>query len=418
MRRLVWLLAFVSILAVVLAACSSPLGDDDPEPTATTVAEQASPTPTVATPASTAGEETEVENTPSAPEPTATSTVAPTPSARASTTAASTPTEEPLPTDGAEMAIDGQPITAVTQGDETGRTLYATAGETLWRSSDGGREWTEAGDGDFGPMIVAVNEPNVLYSGDRGGCGRGFSFFEFRRSSNAGRDWETVPENVDIQPMLAYEARDALYLFGSNCGLSLSTDGGSTWAPIVDLNGEEVFAVATERSDPLAQIIVVAATEGGTGRLFLIDTEDPVRPLFVGALIQYWGDAAIDWSDGRIVVAHSHMVGVSDDGGASWSWSRDGLEDATISVDPLFEAIPDDETDPFRRFDFVRIDPTDRDRIWLGGSRGAYLSTDGGQTWDRVGDEVAITGLALSSVTDRAFIASDSGVRLWELGES
>ena len=418
MKRFLNVLGIVSAFAVVLAACSSPLGDDDTESTPTVNPVSASATATVASPPSASEAETAIEITPSAPAPTASVIATATPSLGTSTGPAVTATEEPLPSDGAELTINGDPITAIVPGDETGRRLYATAGDSLWRSTDGGRTWAEAGEGDHGPMIVALNEPDVLYSGDRGGCGRGFSFFEFRRSSDAGRTWETAPESVDFEPFLAYEARDALYLYGSNCGLSVSSDAGTTWEPVADLNGEEIFAVATERSDPLAQIIVVAATEGGTGRLFLFDTDDPGRPLFLGALVQFWGDAAIDWTNGRIVVAHSHLVGVSDDGGQTWSWSRDGLEDATFSVDPFFEPLPEDEVDPFRRFDFVRIDRTDRDRIWLGGSRGAHFSSDGGMTWDRVGDGVPITGIVLSTVSDRVFISSDSGTRLWALSDS
>ncbi len=302
----------------------------------------------------------------------------------------------------------------IVAGDDSSRTMFARAGGKLWRTNDGGRAWSEAGDGDVGPVVVALNEQNVLYSGDRGGCGRGFSFHDFRRSTDAGRTWETITNNVDIEPFLAYEVPNAAYVYGSNCGLIVSTDGGMTWDLNPDLIGEEIFAIATDRSIPMAQVIVVAATEGGTGRLFLLDTTDPARPLFVGALTQYWGDAAIDWADGRIVIAHAHLVGVSDDGGETWSWSRNGLEDATFSVDPLFEPIPEEEMNPFRRFEVVRIDPADRDRIWIGGTHGAFLSLDAGETWTRVGDDVEVTGIAISTITDRVLVSSASGTRLWD----
>lgn len=403
-------------MAALLIACSSPLGDDDGE------AETATTEPSLATAsealdivaAITATEITpEIERspdelTPTETEPAATST-------RMIGTAMPTPTDEPLPTDGAEMRIDGDAITMIIQGSDTGRTMYAIAGGAFWRTNDGGRSWSEAGDGDVDNVQVAINEQNVIYTGDRGGCGRGFSFQDFRRSTDAGRTWESVEASADFEPMLAYEASGAAYVYGSSCGLSVSVDGGSTWQAVPDLNGEEIFAVATERTDPMTQIVVVAATEGGTGRLFLFDTSDPARPLFIGALAQFWGDAAVDWRDGRIVLAHAHLVGVSDDGGETWNWSRNGLDDATFSVDPLFEPLPESEMEPFRRFDIVRIDPTNRDRIWIGGSRGAFLSTDGGETWERVGDDVAITGIVISTLTDRVLISSAEGTRLWNL---
>lgn len=406
---------------MLFAACSSPLGDDDDNDatsTPITDATAAQASATVASPATVPGAPSEAAPTPATGTAAVTATATSTAASRASTTPDVTATEEPLPKGGAELRIEDNAIIRIVPGGDSEATLYATADESLWRSNDGGRTWSDAGEGGVGSLAVALNDQDILYSGDRGGCGRGFSFFEFRRSSDGGRSWETIPANKDFEPFLAYEESNAAYLYGSNCGLSVSIDGASTWASIPDLNGEEIFAVATDRDDPLAQIIVAAATEGGTGRLFLFDTTDPGRPQFISTLLQYWGDAALDWDDGRLVVAHAHQVGVSDDGGETWSWSRTGLEDATYSVDPLFEPLPESEFDPFRRIDFVRIDPTDPDRIWLGGSRGAYLSVDGGKTWDRVGDVVAITGIALLPLTDRVYISSAAGTRLWELDES
>jgi photosystem II stability/assembly factor-like uncharacterized protein len=165
----------------------------------------------------------------------------------------------------------------------------------------------------------------------------------------------------------------------------------------------------------MEQLLVVAATEGGTGRLFQVDLAGPGEPLFVGSLTQFWGAAAVDWVDGRIVVAHAHQVGVSDDGGETWSWTRDGLEDATIAEDPLFEGIPEGVSEPMPGFGVARIDPTNRDRIWIGGSRGAFLSVDGGASWQLVGDAEPVTGIAISAVSGRAFVSYASGTRLWSL---
>ncbi len=405
----------VLLLTLALAtACSSPLGDDDPDATPTTPdATSAATATTLPATAATATPE------PADPEPSATSgsptaTPAQSTATRPAATSAATATDEPLPADGAELLIEGGPATAVVNGDESGTTLYATSAGQLWRSDDSGRTWTEISKGEFGPLITAINNENVLFSGDRGGCGRGFSFLPFQRSLDGGETWSTLSDSMDIAPYLAFAIQDTTIVYGSNCGLSVSTDSGTTWVPVPDLNGEEIFAVATERTAPMEQLIVAAATEGGTGRLFLLDTADPANPLFVDTLAQYWGDAAIDWSAGRIVIAHAHQVGVSDDGGATWQWSRDGLEDATYSVDPFLEAIPEDEIDPARRFKYVRIDPDDRDRIWIGGTRGAFLSVDGGATWERIGDDVDITGIAVASESNRVIISSANGARLWD----
>lgn len=417
-RNAVWVLG----LLIMLAGCGG--GDSEaqsgatptetPFPPTATHAQPAEPTfePATVTPATTtiALRSIDTATQASEGEREATTTVRPT----------STPPPNPLPSNGAELRIDGRPVERIVRGDETGRTLYAISGDELMRTNDGGRSWTEGGSHAtlFDPqasIAVALNEPNVLYAGDRGGCGRGLSFNDFARSTDAARTWEAVDANRDFEPLLAYEARPEAYLFATNCGLSVSADGGNTWQRIPDLAGEEVFAVATDNASPLDQILVVGATEGGTGRLFLLDTPDPTQPDLLGAIAQFWGDAAIDWHDGRIVLATSSRVGVSDNGGESWSWSRTGLEDATFSVDPLVEDIPEEELDPFRGFSTVWIDRDDPDRIWIGGVHGAYQSDDAGRTWERLGDDVQITSLVISESADRIFISTADGTRVWEL---
>lgn len=409
----------MALLALTaLVACSSPLDGDDAGET---------PTPSAPTPTTSVATPTEPPTTMTsdaatqAPQPTGEAGSGPTaaatssPAADPDPNASPSPTGTPLPEDGAEFFIDGQAVTLIISGSENGRTLYAIAGDRFWRSSDGGRIWSDAGSGRHGPIIVALNEPNVLYSGDKGSCGRGESDLPFQRTSDAGRTWETLEANADIQPLLAMETRGRAYLYGTDCGMQVSSDGGDSWTRIADLHGEEVFAAVTQRSNPMEQLLVVAATEGGTGRLFLFDLPAPDQPVFAGGLTQFWGDAAVDWRDGRIVLANAHQVGISDDTGATWAWTRAGLEDATYAADPLFEGIPIDQAEPFPGFRHARIDPANRERIWIGGNRGAYLSIDGGATWELIGDPEPVTGLALSTVTDRVFISYADGTRLWSL---
>ena len=103
------------------------------------------------------------------------------------------------------------------------------------------------------------------------------------------------------------------------------------------------------------------------------------------------------------------------DNGASWSWSRNGLEDATYSVDPLQEGIPQEESNFNYIFDIARIDPSNPDRIWIGGPQGAYFSEDAGSTWRRVGDRVMIDSIVISSEAERVFVSAAGGTRVWTL---
>lgn len=387
------------LLLTLVAACSD---GDDPEPTEDTTAAQNTESVTASPTATTSPTATEPAATPS---PTPSSTTAPSP----------TPTAPVIADGGAELRINDQPVTLMIRGDDVGRTLYAQTAEGLWRTSDGGATWNEAGEALEGRVIVALNEPNVIYAGDRGDCGRGISFADFMRSTDAGRSWEVIDANQDIEPLLAYEERRAAYLYGTNCGLIVSDDGGTSWESVVDLAGEEIWNVATDRTEPLEHLAVVATTEGGTGRLFLMQVEDPLKPDLNGAVAQFFGRAAVDWRDGRLILATVNGVGVSDDLGATWTWSRSGLEDATFSIDPLTEEIPAAELDPFRELTIARIDPENLDRMWVGGTLGAFVSTDTGQTWTRLGGGDAVDSIVVSRLTDRVFVSAEGATRIWSL---
>lgn len=328
------------------------------------------------------------------------------------------PTENPLPENGAQFEIEDEPVLRMFRADDRGRTIYAATADGLWRSNDGGIDWNPAGDLFRSPAVTAINEPNVIYTGDKGDCGRGISSHDFLRTTDAGRDWEAVEENADIQPLLAYESQQDAILFGTNCGLSLSSDGGNTWRDIPDLAGEEIFEVVTDREAPLEQLLVVAVTEGGMGRLFLLDTENPLEPDLVGAITQFFGSATLDWRADRIAIATVTGVGVSDDLGGSWTWSRDGLESTTLSADPLEEGIPESGGDPYPVFSSVVIDPENLDRIWVGGNQGAFQSDDGGETWDRLGSGAAVDSIVVSRLTNRVFISGEDSTRIWALDES
>lgn len=360
--------------------------------------------------------DTQVRSATASATPSATATSEPTP--EPTELELITPTADLLPDRGAEFEIEDQPVTRIIPADDTGRTLYAVTSEGLWRTNDGGVNWDSAGEAIEAPAIAALNEPNIVYAGDKGDCGRGMSSYDFQRTTDAGRNWETITANADIQPLLAYESEEDGLLFGTNCGLSLSTDGGDSWENIQDLAGEEIFGVVTDRSSPLEHILVVAVTEGGMGRLFLLDTQDPRAPDLIGAINQFFGSAALDWRSDRIVVATVAGVGVTDDLGGTWNWTRSGLESVTLPANPLEEDIPIGAWDPFPVFNTVVIDPQNIDRVWIGSNLGAFQSNDGGETWERLGAEESIQSIAISHLTKRVFVSGEGTTRIWALDDN
>jgi hypothetical protein len=412
-------LAATIVAGLALPACS---GADNGDPTATVPA----PTETATTAPSPTATATVT------PEPTATATLEPTATATATATLTATPeptatptpeptaTAEPtvvaLPDGGGELRILGKAIHEIVPGDDAGNVLYAITAVGISRSRDGGRTWTASGDTQEGRMVVALNDPDVLYAGDFAPCAAGGEGALMTRSTDGGFTWEEFAGGLGVRPLLV-EAGQSSTVIGSDCSPQISTDGGQHFTGLDGAENFDVYAAASSDPESLTDhIVVLGVSEGGTGRLILYDLSGQ-RPSFEGELVEFFGLGAVAWSGGRIVVATPTGVGVSDDNGATWSWSRAGLEDATYSVNPLEEPVPDDEAGQPFGFTVVAIHPEDPDRIWIGGQVGAFVSEDGGQTWAQLGDDSAIDSLVVAAGVDRVYVSSDGGTRAWGIGE-
>ncbi|MGH9420657.1 MAG: WD40/YVTN/BNR-like repeat-containing protein, partial [Thermoanaerobaculia bacterium] len=97
------------------------------------------------------------------------------------------------------------------------------------------------------------------------------------------------------------------------------------------------------------------------------------------------------------------VVAVSDDGGRNWTRRDRGLEDFSVRA--------------------IAIDPHDADFVLVGGLTGVYRSTDGGDSWTRISDQINVESLALDPRThDRIYVGtwrqgtrSDDGGKTWKL---
>jgi photosystem II stability/assembly factor-like uncharacterized protein len=409
-------------IGVTVVACSG-VDTGDPTPTqppaASTATPNQEPPPATATPTNTP-EPTPTSTLPptATAEPTATATNTPTPSPTPTTeptpSPTASPTPAPLPTGGAELRIVGKAIEMIVPGDAEGSVLYAITNAGISVSRDGGATWVASGDVQEGVMVAALNNPDVLYAGDFGACARGGSDTPLVRSTDGGNTWQTFPAGRGIQPLLI-EAGQSSTVVGSSCLLQFSADGGQSWMPIPGDPNFDAYATASSQPDRLDDaMIVLGISEGGTSRAMLFNLSGD-EPEYVGSIAEFYALGAVAWTDGRIVLATSTGVGVSDDGGATWTWSRAGLERATYSVDPLQEPIPNDEQGRSYGFSSVTIDPNDPNRIWIAGANGAFWSSDGGRIWTQIGDNSAIDSLVVSFAAERVYISSDGGTRVWTL---
>ena len=314
------------------------------------------------------------------------------------------------------LVVDGDPIGTLIPAPAGAAAIYAVGREALYRSSDGGKSWERAGSPPPpGRVVAAEDSPLVLLAGERPPCARGGTGERLSRSDDGGATWQRVEGETDLKPLAIWRA--AKLALGADCaGLRVSLDTGRTWREFPVLPpGSEVTAFAPlPTEDPARPAALLATTsEGGTSQLFRLDLADPTNPDLSGALTEFWGLGAPAGSGDIYVVGAAAGVLISSDSGANWLWHRNGLEEVTISVDPLVatEPIPEDELQRGFGIEAVAIDPASPDDLYIGTVGGLFVSEDVGATWEQVvGVEGPVETLVLAPEGGRLFAQTPEGV--------
>ena len=172
---------------------------------------------------------------------------------------------------------------------------------------------------------------------------------------------------------------------------------------------------ASRKRNLNGDVAVIGTSEGGTSNLWKFDLSTPGVVVDEGVLATFWGTTGLAWSNERLVLATAVGVGISDDAGQSWTWSRVGLEDVTYSVDPLTAGVPPDEAGKPVGFQLAVIDPNDPHHLWVAGVAGLFTSVDDGASWVRLGDIANVDSLVVSDETGRVFASSAGHTFVWTL---
>ena len=323
-------------------------------------------------------------------------------------TLAATP-EAATPVAVESLVIEGDPIVALVPVPPGNEAVYVVGGNGLYRSDDGGRSWEARGPLPPPGQVVAAGDGDPLLAGDHPPCLRGGSLPPLQRSDDGGATWAEVEGAAGIQPF-AIEIGSRVALGASCRGGQVSNDGGLTWQPAALAEpGYGVTALALVPSPDGDDALVAGNSEGGTGRLWRVDLSAAAHPQIGPMLRQFGGAGAVAGSGQHLVLGTATGVATSSDGGETWRESRNGLEDVTVSVDPLQQPIP--ETERARGIRAVAIVTDDPDHLFAGTVGGIYESIDGGQTWRRVtGVEGRVSRLVLTADASRLFAESESGV--------
>lgn len=267
-----------------------------------------------------------------------------------------------------------------------------TAGNGMYKSVDGGRTWSHIGLRDsqqIGRILVDPRNPNLVYVAALGHAYAANAERGVYRSSDGGLNWTKVlnkgPEIGAID--LAFESDNSRVIYaamwnsrrppwsqygpieGPGSGLYRSTDGGDNWTQLAG-NGLPQgdwrrVGIATARSTRGRRVYALIDAKDGGG---LYRSDDSGRTWSrVGAdpritnRAWYFGSITVDPKNPDIVYVPNISVYRSTDGGKNF----DVLKGAPGGDD----------------YHTLWIDPSQPDRMILGSDQGTNISVDGAKTW-------------------------------------
>jgi len=280
-------------------------------------------------------------------------------------------------------------------------TFYvAAASGGVWQSTDAGASWTPIFDdqpiSSIGSIAVAPSDPNVIYVGSgeaniRGNVAAGNGIY---KSTDGGKNWTHVwtqegqigtmavhPKNADV----AFAAVLG-HAFGPNPerGVYRTRDGGKTWQQVLKKDSDTgASAVAIDPSNPnivfaglwQARRLPWDLVSGGPGSGLHVsrDGGDTWKELTTddGLPKKPWGKVgvAVAPSDGdriyALVEAEEGGLFRSDDGGKSW---KKMTGDRRLRQRAWY-------------YTTLTVHPTNKDEVWAPNVQ-MMQSIDGGATWN------------------------------------
>ncbi|MDZ7716490.1 MAG: glycosyl hydrolase [Balneolaceae bacterium] len=322
---------------------------------------------------------------------------------------------------------------AVAGHDDQPHTYYMGAtGGGVYKTTDGGKTWINISDGYFktgsvGALAVAPSDHNVIYAGMGETCIRGnmSAGDGVYRSTDGGKTWDHIglgethfigqivvhPENEDVLWVAALG-----HTFGNDGneerGVYKSTDGGETWEKVLYHN-KNTGAVDIEVDPNNPRILYAAMWEayrnpwemssGGPGSGLYKSTDGgetweniSKRPGLPKGLLGKIGIAISPANSDRVwAIIENENGGVfrSDDSGKTW---RRINSDRSLRQRAWY-------------YTHIEADPNNENTVYVL-NVGFYKSTDGGESYDRMGTPHGDHhDLWISSTDSKRMVVADDG---------
>ena len=266
-------------------------------------------------------------------------------------------------------------VNCFTQDPVTATTIYAGTTIRVFKSTDGGANWTLTGSGSGLPpsttaVVVDPSNTNTIYAATTGGV---------YKSTNGGASYTLKNVGLSFLSALALGIdpnAPAILYAGTQSGIFKSTNGGDNWAAINNgTNSARVNKIALDPTQNPATTLYIGTSSRGVlkttngGALWTQINTGISNSAQIVAL-------AIDPTNPATLFAGNlGLPGVlfkTTNGGANWSPSDTGLV-YTFNGQPALPLV-----------NTLAIDPFNSANVYASTSGGAlYKSTDGGANWSQ-----------------------------------
>lgn len=296
-----------------------------------------------------------------------------------------------------------QSIGALAIDPKNSKIIYAGTGESnmrnsvsigngLYKSTDGGSNWTKIGlenTEHIADIVIHPNNPNIVYVAAPGPLWSSSKDRGLYKSTDGGKTFEKIlyinenagcadvaidPQHPDTVYASTWEFRRKPYAFnsgGNGSGMWKSTDGGKNWKELKTglppkPFGRIAFAIAP--SAPQNMVAIVEANE--TGLYISADGGENWKKqsatMNVVSRPFYFATIVIDPKDPKRVYRPGYTFSYSSDGG--YSFADANSDGGWLHAD----------------HHALWINPNNTNQLYLGTDGGVYISLDRGANWNFV----------------------------------